>query len=195
MTPALLQRARSRSFAPPPTTSRPIAPTMHRAALERHYNAAFTTIGRWLRDTGATPGGAAAELRLRSAPPIFAEQAPRLTRGQLMYRFNCSDNLLRRWCKECGVQPKPSFHRNKSGLGFGVQSSPPSDLASQAAQHLRRFHSNVYNCEILPIGERKHLPDKGKGMWSIAGVGAVSAEKLIELAEAKGFDRAAWARI
>jgi hypothetical protein len=120
-----------------------------------------------------------------------------------MTRYDVSDVTLTRWCRETGLKPKriaasviakPAGRWHTPAAAVTVDTS----TAAQAAQHLRRRgFSNIFKSEILSTGERGRwgIDGDGKGIWIVAGRGAVPAADLIALASAKGFDPQAWARI
>jgi len=62
-----------------------------------------------------------------------------------------------------------------------------------AADHLRRFYSNVHSCSIRMTlgktwGEYHNLPNKGRGLYYVEGVGVVTNEGMLRLARKHGHD-------
>jgi len=171
----------------------------HQLGLVRHYRVSNSTIRRWLSETGLTPAQRprVENPRRMPMPEEFAELAPTLTRAQLADRLGVSDTVILRWCQEAGVRPMRSpFFRRKGGAVAWGEVIPPvdADLAAQAAQFLRRRFI-VYSCAILPAQERRGLPNKGRDHYYVNGRGVMTAAQMIELAEERGFDHRAWARL
>lgn len=171
----------------------------HQLGLVRHYRVSNSTVRRWLGETGLTPAPAprVENPRRMPMPEDFPELAPTLTRAQLGDRLGVSDTVILRWCQEAGVRPMRSpFRRRKGGPVARGEAIPPvdPDLAAQAAQFLRRRFI-VYSCAILPAQERRGLPNKGRDHYYVNGRGVMPAADMIALAEERGFDHRAWARL
>jgi hypothetical protein len=152
----------------------------HQLGLVRHYRVSNSTIRRWLSETGLTPAPRPRvdNPRRLPMPEDFPGLAPTLTRAQLADRLGVSDTVILRWCQEAGVRPMRSpFYRRKGGpVGQGTAIPPvDADLAAQAAQFLRRR--------------------KGRDHYYVNGRGVMPAAQMIELAEERGFDHRAWARL
>lgn len=82
---------------------------------------------------------------------------------------------------------KQFIHKRTPDIAGGVPSA--------AAHHLRRFYPNVHRCDIgmsettsETWGDRHGLPNRGKGLYYVAGVGAISELELVNLAMDKGFE-------
>jgi hypothetical protein len=164
-----------------------------RSALAEHYGVSQTLVAKWCRRTGLTSAPAPVANR-RDTPDRFAAIAPTMTVAQLKEYYGASKTLVRRWCADEGVAPRPGLARAKSGPPQIRPAQADATLAGQAAQHLRRTRI-VFRCDILPAHERAKFPNRGRGLWYINGKGAVTEAEMLAMAEAKGFDPRAWARI
>lgn len=177
-----------------------IALTLTRPELCARYAAPVWVVARWLTDTGITPKRAVPippPPKRRELPTDFAAVAPTMTRQQLSTRYIASTEIIRRWCEEAGVTPRvptPPAHRG-TVVAIAQRTERDASLAGLAADHLRRSYSNIFRADILPERERRHLPDKGKGLFVVSGKGAMTPAALIDLAKAKGFDPDAWSRV
>ncbi|MEH3107124.1 MAG: hypothetical protein PGN09_07540 [Sphingomonas fennica] len=165
------------------------APAMGNPALAHHYGVSVAVVARWRRQSGLGAFKVA-----RPVPRDFAIGAARYTIAQHALFHSVSQETVRKWCQALGVSAKPGVMRLAKAT---VSAAPPvaGDTAAQAAHHLRRHFATVFRADVLPVAERKHLPGNGRNMWVVAGRGALPAAEVIALAEARGFDRRAWARI
>jgi hypothetical protein len=184
--------------APVPADFAEMAAKLTKLGLQRHYHKNWDCISRWVAESGVEPqkqpicGNAVG----KPVPDDFSEVAPKLTIAELERRYKAQGVTVHRWCNLAGVTPRKFTHvsgRSSAPKAAAVPAVNLSD-AAQAAQFLRR-QVIVYPCDILTREERAKLPDFGKDLWYINGRGAVPAADMIALAERKGFDRRAWARI
>lgn len=127
-------------------------------------------------------------------PADFATVAARKYMSQAARHYGVSEKTVRRWAHATGVRFQ--------AFNFGghapqaMRATADASVAGLAAQHLRRSgYSNVYKADILSDRERSSLPNKGRGMYVVAGKGCLPVDEMIALAERSGFDRRAWARI
>lgn len=175
------------------------AKTMHVTALGRHHGVSNSVISRWLKDLGipAAPTPLTGNAVGQPVPASFVQAAPVTTIANLRDRYRVGECVIRRWLKLTDTTAKPG-PRAKKRYGHpspSLMPSVPTDVASQAAHHLRRYHTAVYSCAVLEPADRAKIPDKGVGRWYVAGKGYLTAPELIAAAQAKGFDAGAWARL
>jgi len=92
---------------------------------------------------------------------------------------------IRKWRADIGFRPPATqvFVASPAAAIPAIRDG----IAARAAQHLRRFCSNVYDGTV-----------RGKqfaGLYFVAGKGMIPTAKMIELAKKHGFDAAEWTRI
>jgi hypothetical protein len=178
----------------PPAGLRDDVDTMSNAALATKYGVSETLIRNWLNIAGIKPVEKRDHPNKRAMPEGFIAIAPTLTMSEIQDRYNASDGIIRRWCAEAGIRWHTRKWRAPGGQKSPAVPQVDASLASQAAQFLRR-HRIVYRCDILEPHERAKLPNSGRGLWYVNGLGAVPEAQMVEIAEAKGFDPRSWARI
>ena len=171
-----------------------VAEVMTDNALGRRFKASNPTITRWRRETGLMQRGAPRHPKSRRACPAdFEDLAPTMTVTRLAEHYKTSTDLIRRWSAETGARPRASTYR------YGPPTAPTVgrevSLIGFAVEHLQRFYVPVHRADILPPDERKALTDGGRGMFVVGRKGALPAAEVIALAERRGFDPHAWARI
>ena len=179
-------------YSPPDSLAHDVL-TMSNAEMAKKHGVSETLIRNWLNIAGVKPAVKRDHPLKRRMPEGFASVAPTMTMPQLQQKFDASDGVIRRWCSEAGVRWQTRNWR-RSGPSQLVTPPVDSSVAAQAAQFLRRRFI-VYRCDILPADERADMPNRGKGCWYINGRGAILEAQMIELAESRGFDPRAWARI
>jgi hypothetical protein len=187
-----------------------IAPTTCQRDLMRIYHTSWRVIDRWCRLTGIKlPSG-----HLGSAPiPVpedFEREARRLSTRALAKHYGRDRKTVERWFKDTGITPRPydraaarprskPFNRTPAEprrqyrpFSFcGANPLPPRDdtLTGRAADFLRR-KSPVYRCD------RTGRANPAGKFWRIGvSCDVLTAEGLVEKAEARGFDAREWARV
>lgn len=201
---------------PMPADFPELGPTLTFSAACRHWKAGGAVIHRWHRENGSTFAPylcKGRKVRLSEpAPAEFAELAPTLFIKELMARYHCGAKKVRRWLKECGVQPRPYDHaeagrirwrnvpRKERAKAFNRQPPPRRriwnytgpkrkplpekdwSIHGQAADHLRRYAA-VYRC-----GERGAANPQGDH-YRYGNV-VLTPDELLQRAQAKGWEMA-----
>lgn len=183
----------------PPADFAEVAARLTPNAMAYHYRRGHSVIKRWLTVTGIEPAKPQPKLSGNAlgkpVPDDFRTRAPQMSRSALERHYSVHGNTIQRWLRLSGVRALRYVRGgNFGGHQAGGVPSVDASAAAQAAQFLRT-RLIVYRCDILTTEERAKLPDRGRGLWYINGRGAVPAADMIALAEAKGFDARAWARI
>ncbi|WCT73950.1 hypothetical protein PQ455_01575 [Sphingomonas naphthae] len=78
--------------------------------LQRHYGVGSSTMRRWLKVSGAKTRPRGGNGR-RDAPKDFEVVAPGKTIAQLQIIYRCSDSMISRWRKACGIVTISSVRR------------------------------------------------------------------------------------
>lgn len=134
------------------------------------------------------PGRASEIAHKRVLDPVphgFKQAAPRMTMKELRVRHSRSADVIRRWCREAGVQPR------KSAIAT-YKPAPASrnieqSVAGRAVDECLRKYGPVYRCDVAGAP----LPD---GFFWNRGGRVLSDDDVIARAEALGWDRNAWRR-
>lgn len=180
---------------PAPTDFAEKCATLTQRELRQHYQIGAATVRRWYVESGCRALEAAPPPPRTGAPipEDFAAIAKEKTRAQLAAHYRAGTSIIDRWLSKAGVRAVPG---GRWGMQQAMLPQVDGSVVAQAAQHLRKFRPSVYKAEILPIAEReKYGLTDGKGYYIVAGKGAVPANDLVAMAEAKGFDARAWAKI
>lgn len=194
--PMITARSCNRNLKPKPMPA-DFAQHMHLSlrALQKLYpGTGRDRLAQWRRDLGVQ----ARSYPDRNTPPPadFATVAARSYASQAARHYGVSEKVVRRWAQTAGVRFQTwSWGGNAPQA---MRSTADASVAGLAAQHLRRSgYSNVYKAEILSPAElrRLNVPNKGRGIYVVAGKGCLPAADMIALAERSGFDPRAWARI
>lgn len=162
-------------------------------SLMRRWGAGREVIGRWLAETNLTE-----QMTNRPVPKSWGEIAPTMNRIELGTHYDVDKRTIARWIIESGVKPlekksryvpRPVIRERKlAKYGGGAIKE-----VSNAACYLRRFYKCVHRCDIyetaeLRWGQNRGLPNWGRGLYYVDGVGVIPNSKLLELAEEHGYE-------
>jgi hypothetical protein len=106
--------------------------------------------------------------------------------------------VVARWLQETGATTKPSGVRAKSGPKRTGWRNPKTEQIVRpegldaAANYLRMHYANVHKCCIHETlrrrwGTNRGLPNGGRGLYFVDGVGVITNEQLLELARKNGY--------
>lgn len=158
--------------------------------LRRHYVAGQSTIKRWRIESGATEN-LFKRLPNVQMPADFAEIANGMTVGQAADHFRRPRDTIRRWFGYAGIAPRPArFVATQKVNHVELDAS----VAGQAAQHLRRFYGSVHRADLriresgrATWGSERGLPDGGRGLYFVSGLGVMPDHEMVGLARDRGF--------
>ena len=169
-------------------------------ALIRHYRVASETIDAWIEACGFERPKARKEMRAQLPPDWFA-LAPTLTLEDAMHHFKLSKKIVQRMVSETGVKLLP--YRNPQAVLYRMgrpmirAMGDTYNRADRAANYLRRIHANVHRADIkidengrATWGSERGLPARGQGYYNVSGIGVVTINEMMALAEAKGWSEA-----
>jgi len=166
------------------------------AALARLYKAGQGTVRRWRRECGV-PSRARENRDNAQMPESFIEIACGKTVKEAARYFGRDTRTIRRWFAYAGLTPKTErFVSTRAVKRAELDQSIPS----LAAHHLRRFYPSVHRADIrlkenerITWGDERKLPDGGRGLYYVAGLGAIPDYEMIALARDHGFmDAPTW---
>ncbi len=152
---------------------------MPRHDLAAHYKASYSTIQRWIGETGQDVSfrkGIPARNR-RPVPDDWAERAPAMTKHALKLHYGAGDTVIDRWAAETGVSPKVYVasgvlgrmgRRHRANLAVTQSKS----LYDEAADELRRERFPVNRCN------EKGLFDPQGDLWRV-GWSILTADELL----------------
>lgn len=176
---------KGRTFRPMPDDFPALAADHNDRWLRTHFGAGDMTVVRWREEARVAAPTIVHPRAARPAPAEFKRVCPTMTLTGLVKHFGATDTTIRRWAREENVRPKPGQYVR--GLKAAPISPIDDSLLGLAKQHLRSFYPNVHNAEILPLAERKRLPNKGKDLVVVGGKGALPPAEVIALAKSRGF--------
>jgi len=185
--------------------------TLSRSALQKHYSAGWTTVSRWLVETGQeelcmlTPEERLLRVKVNRLPDDWADIAPTMYRHELSAHYRINRRVIRFWIAQTGVvtkKRKPVVAKSTKRWSPDRQWYPAENkvidwsVAGQAADYLRRHLANVFKADLKmrdgsneTWGDRQKppVPNNGKGFWQVDGIGVLSAEEIVEHAVKRGF--------
>lgn len=178
-----------RPTRPMPKDFADIAPALTIKQLQKHYAAGHEVIGRWLKEAGVLSFNHVHKPPQPHRLPIpedFAEVAPHMTQVELHRRYGRDYTVIRRWCREAGVEPLPRVYAppprrkrmdRKTGLrGSNIQNIRASSIYDEAASVIQRERFAVYRCN------ERGAADHTGNHWRVGNVVLTPAE-LLERAE------------
>lgn len=174
-----------------------LAAKLSNNALRLHYDRSATTISRWRSQCGVPDQESYIRgVGPRPLPAGFAAQARTMSQYGLERHYGAGTNTVKRWLSETGITARAATRGFTSHFPkAAVQPAGDPSVAGRAAQHLRSFYTPVYRAAILSEKEKRKLPNRGENMFIVGAKGALPAADVIALAETRGFDPRAWARI
>lgn len=124
--------------------------------------------------------------RVRNSPMprLFAQIAKDSTLKELRLQFGKSGDVIKRWCREAGVEPltRHQLFAREPARRVGGYS-----LADRAVDECLRRYGPVFRCDV----RGKPLSD---GFFWNRGGRVLTDDDVIERAEGLGWDRNAWRR-
>lgn len=197
MTPAERQKAAMAKMRRPMPADFPIrAAAMLNNDLERHYSAGYQTIIRWRQECGvAAPVIKTQRAPKFSRPDDFALVARSMTLTEAERHYDRPATTIRRWFAEVGIEPRRHVWKPTKPV---IRAELDQNVHSLAAHHLRRFYPSVHRADIRlrehdrdTWGDERGLPDRGKGLYFVSGLGVIPAYEMIAIARDHGFAEAA----
>ncbi|MBB4154149.1 hypothetical protein GGQ80_002059 [Sphingomonas jinjuensis] len=194
---------------PAPDDFADVAARLHVEQLMAHYGAAYTTVHRWIGETGATP----LQRSVKPMPDDFKVTLD-MTQAAAAERYGVSVDVVRRWDEEAGfdrraayrnrlarearervaVRPAATSRAVATGATRASKFGTPFDpakrdwsLAGQAADFLRRL-GPVARCDA----SGRYDP---KGNHWRRGSSILTAADVIARAERNGWQRDAWSKL
>lgn len=208
---------RDRRRAPPPDLTQKLAELGIEGA-RLHFQTGWNTIKRWMADLGIKkPQRIPANYGPRPLviPSDWAEIAPTKYKFELAEYYRCGIPRINRLIEATGIRSRKTVHelaaerppeepkpRRPRRVRFfrpvlaDRTATANQTVAAEAANFLRRTHTNVHRCDIQLTefsretwGDRYGVPDHGIGYYFVAGRGIMTDDELIELAQKGGFCR------
>ena len=207
---------RTTMHRPMPADFSTVATKRYVYEVKAHYACGHATLMRWYEEAGVAPRRSKPGKDQTPAPADLAEIAATMSQRDIGEREGVSRDVVARWLKLAGLEPRPRFQRTSAGLArrdyaptkvlttvesiarpavtHGRKSNAPVDrhqrdmtLVGQAADYLRRF-GPVYRCN-----DRGAQAQGGK-FWR-RGSAILTDAELIERAERNGWAADAWKRV
>lgn len=174
--------------------------------LQSEFGIAYRTV-KDMRARLGLPPRVKRDKQPPSIPNDWYAVAPNMFKKELQAYYAMSRLQIERLVETTGIKtrpmnpppkPKPVSSRPIKQFKQFIHKRTP-DIApgvpSAAAQFLRRHYLSVHRCDIHMTettsetwGDRHKLPNRGKGLYYVAGVGVVSELQLVNLALDKGFE-------
>lgn len=161
--------------------------------LQRWYNACDIPLGTYHTERS-------------TIPPDWVAVAPTMTKTLLALHYNVSVTTINKWLENTGVDPKrfiptkkekpvvPPHRGRHSALRKTPVPSVKPDEVSQAAHYIRRFYPNVFRADLKLFeaysdtwGERNNVENYGIGKYFVSGLGVISDDEVVKLADRLGF--------
>ncbi|OXE37495.1 MAG: hypothetical protein CGW95_01205 [Phenylobacterium zucineum] len=183
-----------------------------------HFDVAWDTIYRWCGELNIKPPARRpTKTRPRKdieVPADWAEVAPTKFKVELSVHYGLSSRMIDRLIERTGIRSRKTVHElarerpskeqhqrplcwRPSGSFYTFRNGAelPRSTPEAAAQFLRRRYANVHRADIRmkegsaeTWGDRRGLPDHGKGQYYVHPVGVVSELDLVMLAVRHGFE-------
>lgn len=166
-------------------------------AMIRHYRVASETVDAWLMECGLERPKARKEMKTPLPADWFA-LAPQMTLEDAMRHFKLSKKIVQRMVSETGVRLLPYCNQQAALYRMGrpmiKAMGDTYTRVDRAANFLRRTHPNVHRADIkidesgkMTWGSAQGIPARGQGYYNVSGIGVVTINELMALAEAKGW--------